>query len=89
MSTPSRKVANMAPARVLMWVSAQRPKAAEPPARLMSATMAPRMTRKSMMPALSATAGVSPSFTMASSAPSGLKLEKNSAPSKMPTNSDE
>ena len=65
----------MAPARVLMWVSAQRPKAAEPPARLMSATMAPRMTRKSMMPALSATAGTMPSLMMASRPVIGLKLE--------------
>ena len=43
-------VASCAPTRVLMCFAAQRPKAAEPPARFMSETIAPRMTRKMRMP---------------------------------------
>ena len=53
-------VASCAPTRVWMFFSAQRPKAALPPAKLTSATMMPSRTRKRKMPALSAIAAMIP-----------------------------
>ena len=81
-------VANCAPAWVLMCVSAQRPKAAEPPAAFTSATMIPSRTRKRKMPALSAIAAMRPSLTTASSAATGAKFVVNSAPTTTPMNSE-
>ena len=87
-STPSRKVASIAPTRVLMFFSAQRPKAALPPARLTSATMMPSSTRNRKMPALSPIAAMRPSLTTVSSVATGLKFDTNSAPSSTPAKSE-
>ena len=43
-------VASCAPARLLIWVEAQSPKAAEPPVRFSSCTIMPRMIRKIKIP---------------------------------------
>ena len=48
----SSRVENCAPAREWMWVEAQRPKAAEPPALFIRATRMPSITRKIRMPTL-------------------------------------
>ena len=76
------------PARVLTWRAAHLPNAAAAPVELTSATMMPRMTRNMNMPALSEIAGVKPSVIIASSVPTGLKPDTNSAPTRMPMNSE-
>ncbi len=43
-------VASWAPTRDLIWVCAHRPKAAEPPARFIRHTMAPKMTQENQNP---------------------------------------
>ena len=83
------KVASAAPTRVWMFFSAQRPKAALPPARLTSATMMPSRTRKRKMPALSATAVMRPSLTIISIVATGEKLQAKSAPMTTPMKRDE
>ena len=90
-STPSRKVASMAPVRVWTCLTAQRPKAAEPPAALTSATMMPSRTRNMKMPAFqpSAMAPMKPSEIMVSRESTRLKPPTNSEPTTMPMNRDE
>ena len=65
---PSMMVASCAPTRLLMWVSAQRPKAALPPALLIRATITPRMTRNRKIPAVPSTAEMIPVLTTWSTA---------------------
>ena len=81
----------MAPTRVRMFFSAQRPKAAEPPEALTRATMMPRSTRNrnKKMPALPSMADTSPSLTMVSRVATGAKLHWNSAPTRMPMKREE
>ena len=64
----------MAPVRDFMWVFAHLPKAAEPPARLISATMMPSITRNINIPDVPATDSISPFLTSASTASTALKL---------------
>ena len=61
---------------------------AAPPAVLTNATSMPSTTRNMKMPALSATAGTSPSPTMVSSVVTGLNPATSRAPMTMPTNKD-
>ena len=86
---PSTNVASCAPTRVWIFSSAQRPKAALPPAKLTSATMMPSRTRKRKMPALSATAVTRPSLTIMSIVAMGEKLQANSAPITTPMKREE
>ena len=79
----------MAPTRVRMFFSAQRPKAAEPPEALTRATMMPSSTRNKKMPALPSMADTSPSLTMVSRVATGAKLHWNSAPTRMPMKREE
>ena len=86
-------MANCAPARLWMWVEAQRPKAAEPPALFISATRMPSMTRKARMPTLPESDSLvimTPSSlkNRVFSASSRLPLAYSSAPEAMPTNSE-
>ena len=82
-------VASCAPTRVWMFFSAQRPKAALPPAKLTSATMMPSRTRKRKMPALSAIAAMMPSLTIMSIVATGAKPQAKSAPITTPIKRDE
>ena len=86
MRIPRTKVAKEAPTLVLMFLAAQRPNAAEPPAAFTRATMMPSSTRNRKMPALSEMAATRPSLTIMSSAPMGEKFCANSAPTVMPIN---
>ena len=78
-----------APIRLLTWVLAHLPKAAEAPVRLSNATITPRMTRKMNTPAVSFTVWISPSLTMMSMIGSGAKLPAKQPPSNMPMKSEE
>ena len=75
----------MAPALVRMFFSAQRPKAAEPPAAFTSATRMPSSTRNRKMPALSARAVMRPSLMMRSTVFTGAKSAAKRAPRTTPT----
>ena len=81
----------MAPTRVFTWVSAQRPKAAEPPALFISATMIPSRIRNRKMPTFqaSATPEIRPSLMMVSSAPMGEKFAASRPPTTMPRKREE
>ena len=77
MSMPRNIVATWAPTRLLMWVWAQRPNAAEAPVLFIIATSAPRRTRKRRMPTLygSATEPMKPFWATWTSVPSKEKPE--------------
>ncbi len=82
------KVQIWTPTRLLMCLAANLPKAAAPPATLTSATMMPNITKKVKIPALSDTAGISPSLTIWLMVPTGMNPEISKPPTTTPTNSD-
>ena len=87
---PSSMVDSCAPARLLMRLEAHVPKAAEPPARFISCTIVPRMTRKTSMPTfhLSASTVMMPFGNVCSRVATGLKSALSRAPVSMPRNSE-
>ena len=84
-------VASCAPVRVLTCAAAQRPNAAEPPARFISMTIAPRTTRKIRMPTFhsSVSEPIMPSTKTCSIVPVKLKFAYIRPPARMPMNRDE
>ena len=71
-----------------MCFCAHLPKAAEPPALLIRATIAPRTTRKIKIPAVPETAPISPSLTRISIVLVNLKSEPRIEPARIPTNNE-
>ena len=86
--TPRTKVASMAPVLLLMFFSAQRPKAALAPLALTKATMMPSSTRNRKIPALPEIESISPLLRTVSSVVMGAKSQTNSPPTITPRNKD-
>ena len=84
-------VAICAPSLVFTCATDQRPNAAEPPARFMSITMAPRITRNTSMPTFqpSDSCPTMPSTNTCCSTPDREKPAYSTPPTRMPINSEE
>ena len=72
-----------------MCLAAQLPKALEPPARLTSATKAPKITKNMKIPAVSEIAEIKPLLITVSMVLVKLKLVANKPPNKIPMKSEE